>query len=215
MKLQNKLQAVSLIGSYVVFAVAQLLLLQNRNMDESLYKRVVEHKSHWETAHIVAILGVLLLFPALTSLLQFMSKRKGEVLSIIGIILIGISVISLVGQYAIDFSLTGLFTLPENEANKALNNIQSTPIVKLLFYDMAICWVIGQLLLGIGLVLSKALPKWSLFVFLIAFLLVVGCSSLFPLIARGAYILFSIAFIPIAMWFWKGRANMHSYNMLT
>ena len=170
----------------------------NHKQKESiLYLRINQYPFDWTISHLILILGVLLIIPSMLAINYYMYEKKGHSLVQLGTFLIFIGIFSLFGQFVIDLILIDVFSLEKDSALAILDKIQSNALIQVLFYDLAACWFIGQLLLGIGLTLSKSLPRWAMILLFGALTLLILGPTIHTLIGRTSYMLLSLAFFPI------------------
>ena len=116
----------------------------------------------------------------------------------------------LFGQFVIDLSIPGIFQFPEHEANAVLDNIQGDPILHPLFYDNSQLFplfkyfdltLLSQVLLGMGLIISKRFPRWGIVVYFVALVLTQYGILIDPfygrIIKRCSYSIFTISLLPV------------------
>lgn len=105
--------------------------------------------------------------------------------------------VSLIGQFVIDFILVGMFQNERETALQSLAALQAQFIINLVFYDLAACWFLGQVLLGIAKYRNRntVYPLWAVMLFFAGLILLIAGPVFHTLIARLSYALLSISFV--------------------
>lgn len=164
-KIKKYFGATSLVFSYLLFSVGQFWLFFTKSKESGLYERINNYGNEWINSHLVLLIGVLLIVPATLAINSYLTEKRGKFLTELGTVFVFLGVFSLVGQYVIDFLLVEVFTLEKAAAYSMLDKIQANQLIQFLFYGLAGAWFIGQILIGLGLAVSKAVPRWAIFVF--------------------------------------------------
>lgn len=188
----------SLIFGYLLFSVGQFWLFFTKSKESGLYERINNYGNDWVNSHLVLLLGVLLIIPATLAINFHLTGKRGKFLTEIGTFFVFLGVFSLVGQFVIDFLLVEIFTLEKTTAYSILEKIQANQLISFLFYSLAGAWFIGQILVGLGLTFSKSVPPWAIFAFFFGLVVILAGQLIHNLVGKSGYLLFSIAYLPIA-----------------
>ncbi|MBD2701340.1 hypothetical protein IC229_11875 [Spirosoma sp. BT702] len=211
LKLRNLIWIISLISCYPLYACGQLYLFISKQKEAEFYDLIKKHPNDWINAHVLLMLGVVLLIPTFIAFCYYFKNSRAYFLVQLSTVFTFISSFVLFGQFTIDLCLIGVFKMPKETAYEVLNAIQNDPLVKPLFYDNSQIFFLlkyadftflAQILLGIAFILSTKIPKWAIILFFIALLLTQFGILIDPfygrIIKRFSYALFSVSFLPIA-----------------
>jgi hypothetical protein len=211
-KFKNSFIIISLLCCYPLYSVGQLWLFFSQKQEADFYENLTKHTGDWVNTHLILMAAVMLMIPAYWAVSRYLSDTKHGYLAALSTFFISLSTFVLFGQFTIDLCLVDIFSLPKEQAYAILDKIQENWVTKALFYDNSQLFfllkyfdfaLIGQLLLGFAMVLSKKIPKWAWILFFVALVLTQVGIALHPvygrILKRSSYALWSVAFLPIVM----------------
>lgn len=217
-KLKNIFLIISLLCCYPLYSVGQLWLFFSQKKEADFYENITKHTGDWVNTHLILMAAIVLMIPAYWAISRYLSDTKHGYLAALSTFFISLSTFVLFGQFTIDLCLVDIFSLPKEQAYAILDKIQGNWTIKALFYDNSQLFfllkyfdfaLIGQLLLGFAMALSKKIPKWAWVLFFVALVLTQVGIALHPfygrILKRSSYALLSVAFLPIVINIFKNN----------
>lgn len=212
-------RTLTLLIAYPFFAAGQLWLYFSKVSMPELSDRLTIGSSDWVNAHLLLIISLLLIIKAYLAISDYLRPTKGGWMASLAVFLTAITVFVLLGQYIIDLVFVEVFRLPKDLAQQTMERIQANPVLSALFtgdssllniFRVVDLPLVANALLGASFIASKKIPRWAIWVYFIAFFLSNFGRLLHPeygiLIKRSSYVLFSVAFYPVAIGLWKKPA---------
>ncbi|MFC2077344.1 hypothetical protein ACFLTM_00855 [Candidatus Bipolaricaulota bacterium] len=159
--------------------------------------------------HFIMLLGVPFLF-IIAAKFMGMLKKKGAWWGLIG------GVTGCLGALTLAVDKTALCLVPS--AFDTLPEVQYTPMIPgleaLFAFEgwLAILWLlpllaVGFLMLGIGLYVARAIPRWQSVALIVSMLVTAVSSALdIDIVGIAATVILAIAFIPLGIRIMKGEA---------
>ena len=211
-KFRNIIWATSILLSYPLYSIGQIFLFLSKRKDPDFYNLITKYPGEWITAHVFLMISLVLLVPAYISLCHYFKNSRSYSFIQLSTFFTILAVFVLFGQFTIDLCIVDIFKLPRETAYQTLNGIQNDPLISSLFYNNAKLFILfkyadltllGQLFLGITLLLSKRIPIWAKILFFVALILTQFGILIDPyygrMIKRLSYSLISISLAPIAI----------------
>ncbi len=219
-KLKYVFWAISILLSYPLYSLGQIYLFISKQKATEFYDLLNRYPNEWIITHIILLTSLVLLVPAFIGLCSYFKNTQSYNYILLSTLFIILSIFPLFGQFTIDLCFIEIFKLPKEIAYQTLDKIQNNTIVNSLFYNNAKLFfllkyadltLIGQIFLGIALLLSKKVPAWAKFLFVIALLLTQLGILIDPyygrVIKRLSYSLISISLLPIVITILKWNAT--------
>lgn len=217
-KLRNTVWAISLLLCYPLYSLGQIYLFHSKQKEAEFYTLLNKYPDEWIQAHVILLLSQILLIPSFIALCAYFKNTKANAYIQLSTVFTILSAFALFGQFTIDLCLVDLVHLPQETAYQTLDAIQNNPVIKPLFYDNSRLFILfkyldlsllGQVFLGVALVISRKIPTWAIVLFGIALLLTQFGILLGPysgrIIKRLSYSLFSISLVPVAVSIFKNK----------
>ena len=212
LKLRNVIWAISILLSYPLYSLGQIYLFISKQKQSEFYYLINKYPKEWISPHIFLIISLILLIPAFIGLCNYFKNTKSYNFIQLSTFFVILSIFPLLGQFAIDLCFIEIFKLPKEIAYQTSDKIQNNNIINSLFYNnsklffllkYADLTLLGQVFLGIALVLSKKVRTWTKILFFVALLLTQLGILIDPyygrIIKRLSYSLISISLLPIAI----------------
>lgn len=189
-------------GTFLLSGAGMLWLLAVENAPGNFFQQVLTRESAWLGAHLLLLLGTILLLPAaLTMRSAIMDKKSGLVATLL-ILIIAPTAMLLGGQYAIDF-VVPLIAKVGGEATKVHALLSLSPFVDLLFYKLPNLVFLAMMLLSFLLVWRGPLSGWQAALIVINWFAVLLANLVHPAFQRGAILSLAISFIPLTIKMWQ------------
>jgi len=194
-----KLLYVSTLPATFIFGGSGLLWLYYfRLQDGGFYERLVTYATDWNSAHILLSLSAIMIFPAALVIRQLVRDKPGRVLTEITAVMALFGSFFLGGQYVIDFIMP-LIARAGGEAITVHNQFFTDPWVNLMFYNLPDLAPISLLLGTIALFWSKTIDLKYFGVLLVLWVAIIAGGIIdLPLLARPAFIVLGLAYIPLS-----------------
>ena len=165
--------------------------------------------------HFIMLLGVPLLF-VIAGKFMGMLKKKGAWLGLVGGVTgcLGALILA-VDKTALCLVPSAFDTLPEVEYSAMIPGLEALFAFK---GWLAILWLlpllaVGFLLLGIGLYMARAIPRWQSLALIISMLVTAVSSALdIDIIGITATVILAIAFVPLGVRIAKGSELQESVS---
>lgn len=209
-------RTLTLLIAYPLFAAGQLWLYSSHVQMPALRDRLTIGSADWVNAHLILIVSLLLIIKAYLAISDYLRPTKGGWMASLAVFLTAISVFVLLGQYIIDVVMVEVFRLPTDMAEQTMARIQGNKVLSALFtgessllhiFQVVDLPLVANALMGAAFIFSKKIPRWAIWVYFIAFFLSNFGGLLHAeygvLIKRASYVLFSVAFFPVAIGLWK------------
>ncbi|NNF36653.1 MAG: hypothetical protein HKN68_21305 [Saprospiraceae bacterium] len=149
-----------------------LMLLKVVNADGNFYTRIHSEYTSWIVAHIILLLGSILLLPASIGIRSLISNKKPGFLADAMVPIIAIAGALLSGQYAIDFLMPEIARLG-GEAHEIHSFLSTDGLVSMLFYNLPELSSLGLLIMSIALVWDGRIGKTLSYILIINWLVVI------------------------------------------
>lgn len=149
-----------------------LMLLKVVNADGNFYTRIQAESSAWIIAHLILLLGSILLLPASIGIRSMIENKKPSFLADSMVPIIAICGALLSGQYAIDFLMPEIARLG-GEAHAIHSFLSSDGLVSMLFYNLPELSSLGLLIMSIALVWDGRIGKTLSYILIINWLVVI------------------------------------------
>ena len=194
-----KLLYVSTLPAGFIFAGGGLLWLYYiRQQDGGFYERLVNYAGDWNSAHILLLLSAIMIFPASLAIRQLVAGKKGQVLTEIACVMALFGSFFLAGQYTIDFIMP-LIAKAGGEAITVHQGFYTDPWVNTMFYNLQDMASISLLLGTIALAWSKTINLKYFGILMVLWVVIIAGGIMdVSLIARPAFIVLGLAYIPVA-----------------
>jgi hypothetical protein len=149
-----------------------LMLLKVVNAEGNFYTRIQSESSAWIIAHVILLMGSILLLPASIGIRSLITNRKPGYLANIMVPIVAISGALLSGQYAIDFLMPEIARLG-GDAHEIHRFLSTDGLVSMLFYNLPELSSLGLLIMSIALVWDERIGKTLSYVLIINWLVVI------------------------------------------
>jgi hypothetical protein len=212
-------RSLTLLLCYPILVVGQYWLQQGHEEMPLLYDRLTVGAREWIYAHLLLTVAMLLLFKAYLAISDYLRPTRGGWMASFAVFLTAISVFVMIGQYAIDLALVEIFKLPRELAVQTLEGIRANAVIRFLYlepgsatgsFPLMLLPVLANVFMGMAFWFSGKMPSWSAWLFILAFGITNFCA--FTQVGFGGwmhmagYLLYSVAFIPVALGLWKKPA---------
>jgi hypothetical protein len=214
-------RSLTLLACYPVFAIGQLWLYMSSVRLPAMQDRLTTGASDWVNAHLLLIVSLALIIKAYLAISDYLRPTRGGWMASLAVFITAVSIFALLGKYTVDLVLVEVFRLPPDLAQQTLERIQGNAVIGALFIGPASLInvfriielpMVANLLLGAAFIFSGKIPRWAIGVFIIAFFLSNFGMLLHPVygmfIKNASYMLYSVAFFPVATGLWKKTATV-------
>lgn len=212
-------RSLTLLACYPVFAIGQIWLYRASERLPAMQDRLTTGAADWVNAHLLLIVSLALIIKAYLAISDYLRPTRGGWMASLAVFLTAVSIFTLLGKYTVNLALVEVFRLPPDLAQQTMERIQGNAVISALFTGSSSLInilriielpMLANILLGAAFITSGKIPRWAVLVFIAAFLLSSFGAVLHPvygmLIKNASYMLFSVAFLPVATGLWKKTA---------
>jgi hypothetical protein len=208
--------SLSLLACYPVFAIGQVWLLRLSERMNSVHEQLTAGGSAWINAHLLLIISLALIIKAYLAISEYLRPTGGGWAASFAVFFTALSIFALLGKYTVNLIMVEVFKLPKDLALLTMERIHGNAVISALFSGSSSLInilriielpMLANILLGIAFIASGKIPRWAIFVFLVALVLTSIGHLLHPIygpwIRSFSYVLYSVSFLPIATGLWK------------
>jgi len=212
-------RSLTLLACYPVFAIGQIWLYRASERLPAMQDRLTTGATEWVNAHLILIVSLALIIKAYLAISDYLRPTRGGWMASLAVFLTAVSIFALLGKYTVNLVMVEVFRLPPNLAIQTMERIQGNAVISALFTGSSSLInilriielpMLANILLGAAFITSGKIPRWAVLVYIAAFLLSSFGMVLHPvygmLIKNASYVLFSVAFLPVATGLWKKTA---------
>jgi hypothetical protein len=184
-----------LVTGALALCFGSLLSPTGSDSSETL-SSVEQHDGRWLAVAVIYFLASVALTLGLPAVLSLFDRR-GRHLGMVSTIVLSVGFIGTAG-FAMLMVFFRALVLTESVRDQALSDVTSETGLSIFLYGWIAAFYLGELLLGIALLLARTTPRWVPLV-LLAHVLSLPASAVLPdILEKGAVLLLAVGFAGLA-----------------